>query len=357
MDRVTHSDLGVIEGFYGSTWSWQARHDMARFMAGAGYRFYCYAPKADPYLRRRWRENWPQQEFRQLLTFREQCRSLGLQWGLGLSPFELWQDWGSSARLQLLSKLDEILALQPDRLCLLFDDMRGDWPDIAAIQAVIANEVQSYCGIPLLLCPTYYSFDPILEQLFGNRPAQYWQQLGSDLNDDIAVLWTGDLVISPQLAPAGLQDITTRLGRKPVLWDNVIANDGRRSSPFLPLQSIQQRVVMAHDNVAGHLINPMNQPYLAHLVLRTATYDSDIERRDSDIEALARALKDTCSAALAARIESDLSLLRSVGLEQMDEQTRNGLVVAYSKFEEPCAFDVLHWLNGQYRFDPQCLTG
>jgi hypothetical protein len=349
-DRTSNADLGVIEGFYGRTWSWQARYDMARFLVSAGYRFYCYAPKADAYLRKRWREQWPQQDFHQLLQFREQCRAQGLEWGAGLSPFELWQDWGSSARQQLTSKLDEILALQPDRLCLLFDDMRGDWPDIASIQAEIANEVQSYCGIPLLMCPTYYSFDPILEQLFGDRPAQYWQQLGADLHNDIAVLWTGDLVISPQLPAEGLQDISARLGRKPVLWDNVIANDGRRSSPFLPLQSIRQRVVSALDNVEGHLINPMNQPYLAQLVLRTATCDSESN-------ALATALSESCSAELAARILSDLPIFREVGLEQMDDSTRHELVTAYSKFEEPCALDVQDWLGGQYRFDPQCLTG
>lgn len=350
IDRTSASDLGVIEGFYGKTWSWQARQDMARFLAGAGYHFYCYAPKADPYLRKRWREQWPQQEFRQLLVFREQCRTLGLQWGVGLSPFELWQDWGSSARQQLTSKLDEILALQPDRLCLLFDDMHGDWPDIASIQAEIANEVQSYCGIPLLLCPTYYSFDPILEQLFGPRPAQYWQQLGSDLHDDIAILWTGDLVISPQLYAEGLHDIAGRLGRKTVLWDNVIANDGRRSSPFLPLQSIQQRVGSAAEEVAGHLINPMNQPYLAQLVLRTATLESDTD-------ALVMALNEICSSGLAAQIQRDLGLMKNVGLEQLDDRVRDQLITAYSQFKEPCALDVLDWLQGHYRFDPECLTG
>lgn len=349
-DCADTADLGVIEGFYGNTWSWQARHDMAQFLVESGYRFYCYAPKADAYLRRRWREQWPQGEFRQLLQFREQCRSLGLDWGLGFSPFELWQDWGSSARQQLISKLDEILALQPDRLCLLFDDMRGDWPDIASIQAEIANEVQSHCGIPLLLCPTYYSFDPILEQLFGDRPAQYWQQLGADLRDDIAILWTGDLVISPQLAADGLRDIASQLGRKPVLWDNVIANDGRKSSPFLPLQSIRQRVAAAAAEVAGHLINPMNQPYLAQLVLRTATCNSDDD-------ALERVLEERCSPALAARILADLPVMRSVGLEQMDEASRSALVTAYSRFAEPAAVDVLHWLDGRYRFDPECLTG
>lgn len=342
--------LGVIEGFYGPVWSWQARADMARFLVGHGYRFYCYAPKADRYLRHQWREPWPVQEFSLLQSFRAQCRTLGLEWGVGLSPFEIWQDWTANAKQQLYRKLDEILQLQPDRLCLLFDDMRGDWPDIAVIQADIANEVSQRCSIPLLLCPTYYSFDPILEQLFGQRPTVYWQQLGSRLMPAIDILWTGDLVISPQLPVQGLRDISAALGRKPVLWDNVIANDGRRSSPFLPLQSISSRVRAAASEVTAHLINPMNQPYLAQLVLQTAT-------ASPGHDTLQDALVASCSAGLAAQIHGDLALFRDTGLEQLDEPHRQQLIATYSKYAESQAVDVLHWLNGHYRFDPQCLTG
>ena len=52
-------DLGIIEGFYGKPWSWEERAASVAFLAPRGFTFHLYAPKADPYLRRRWREPHP----------------------------------------------------------------------------------------------------------------------------------------------------------------------------------------------------------------------------------------------------------------------------------------------------------
>ena len=59
-------ELGIIEGYYGQPWSWAMRQDQVRFLAGHGYGFYIYAPKADLLLRERWREDYPQETADQL---------------------------------------------------------------------------------------------------------------------------------------------------------------------------------------------------------------------------------------------------------------------------------------------------
>src|SRR5690606_16908444 len=82
--------LGVIEGFFGRSWSWQDRADYARFLATSGYHFYIYAPKNDHYLRRQWQQDWPEAEFQQLQRLRDIYRHQQLGFGLGLSPFELY---------------------------------------------------------------------------------------------------------------------------------------------------------------------------------------------------------------------------------------------------------------------------
>ena len=56
MEGKTQFAAGVIEGFFGRSWDWPARHSCADFLRHHGYQFYIYAPKSDPYLRRRWRE-------------------------------------------------------------------------------------------------------------------------------------------------------------------------------------------------------------------------------------------------------------------------------------------------------------
>ena len=48
-------ELGLIEGYYGAPWSWQARETTIAALKPHGYGFYIYAPKADAFLRKRWR--------------------------------------------------------------------------------------------------------------------------------------------------------------------------------------------------------------------------------------------------------------------------------------------------------------
>ena len=50
-------ELGVIEGYYGKPWSWDARRDVVARLAPHGYGFFHYAPKSDPILRRRWQRH------------------------------------------------------------------------------------------------------------------------------------------------------------------------------------------------------------------------------------------------------------------------------------------------------------
>src|SRR5919108_339103 len=91
-------ELGIIEGFYGKPWTWAARAAAVDYLAPHGYRFYLYAPKADAYLRRRWQENHPPEVAARLRDLARHCRSLGVRFGIGLSPYELYLDFGASRR-------------------------------------------------------------------------------------------------------------------------------------------------------------------------------------------------------------------------------------------------------------------
>ncbi|NDC88562.1 MAG: hypothetical protein EB075_07120 [Bacteroidetes bacterium] len=46
--------LGVVEGFFGKSWSWEARRHYAQFLSGNGFTTYLYAPKNDDYFRKHW---------------------------------------------------------------------------------------------------------------------------------------------------------------------------------------------------------------------------------------------------------------------------------------------------------------
>ncbi len=128
-------ELGIIEGYFGRPWDWAARADVVATLAPAGYRFFLHAPKADAFLRRRWREPHPDVEMEAIAAFAGICRERGVRFGIGLSPYEAYIDFDSATRDALAAKLGWLDSLGLDDLAILFDDMRGDLPDLAERQA------------------------------------------------------------------------------------------------------------------------------------------------------------------------------------------------------------------------------
>ncbi|MBA3729989.1 MAG: beta-N-acetylglucosaminidase domain-containing protein, partial [Sphingomonas sp.] len=88
-------------------------------------RFFHYAPKGDPWLRRRWTEPYPDAELERLTAFGRACRSAGVRFGVGLSPFEAHRGFDAPMRAALEAKIDQLNSAGTDELGILFDDMEG----------------------------------------------------------------------------------------------------------------------------------------------------------------------------------------------------------------------------------------
>src|SRR5688500_296851 len=158
-------ELGIIEGFYGKPWTWAEREATIAFLAPHGYGFYLYAPKADPYLRRHWRDPYPEHLAGSLARLAESCRERGVRFGVGLSPYEIFLGFDDGARAALGEKLAFLDELGVVDLAVLFDDMRGDLPDLAARQAEVVEWIAGRTAAErLLVCPSYYSDDPVLDR-------------------------------------------------------------------------------------------------------------------------------------------------------------------------------------------------
>jgi hyaluronoglucosaminidase len=341
-------ELGIIEGFFGRPWNWAQRAEAVRFLAPHGYRFYLYAPKADFHLRRRWQEPYPEAELAALADFRETCRAEGVRFGIGLSPFELhlhpergWQD-------RLAGKLAELVQLKPDDLAILFDDMRGDVPDLAERQAAIVH----FCaerGIAgrMLCCPSYYSDDPILDVAFGQRPPFYLDQLGRLLDPAIRIFWTGTEVCAREFTPGHLARVAGQLRRKPTLWDNYPVNDGARMSQHLHLRAFTGRPAGIAGQIAAHGVNPASQPLLSRVPLLTLA--ESYARGDAyDYgAAFQRAARAVLGDDLAERVGRDLIALQDRGLDRLGER-RAALRSRYAAFAHPAAREILAWLDGQW---------
>jgi hyaluronoglucosaminidase len=342
-------ELGIIEGFYGKPWTWDEREETASFLAPHGYRFYLYAPKADPYLRRRWEEDHPEEMADRLARLAERCREMGVRFGVGLSPYEIYRGFDRAAREALARKLSFFDELGVQDLAILFDDMRGDTPNLADRQAEIVHWAKERTGADrLLVCPTYYSDDPILDRVFGERPEGYIDRLGASLDPSIEIFWTGAEVCSREFSPGHLRRVTEQLGRKPFLWDNYPVNDGQRMSQYLHLRGFTGRPAAIGEHIAAHGINPALQPTLTRIPALTLV---ESYRRGADYQygnATGEAAVEVLGEDLGTRVREDVLVLQDVGLDRLSEK-EDMLRERYTGLDHPGAREIIGWLDGQYR--------
>ncbi|MEQ9463888.1 MAG: beta-N-acetylglucosaminidase domain-containing protein [Haliea sp.] len=342
---------GVVEGFYGRPWSHQLRLEYAGILRQLGLNSYLYAPKGDPFLRKQWQRDWPPGEWRQLRELAAHFAAAGVRFGVGLSPFLLYAGYGAMERRQLQGKIERLNQLQAPLLAVLFDDMPGAQPDLAGRQAEIVADIRAWTAASrVLVCPTYYSFDAVLERHFGRRPRTYWADLGRLLPADVDLLWTGNEVCSPAVSAADLEQAQDALGRPVVLWDNYPVNDGAVRSRHLYLDPLAQRSCSGSAALRGHFCNPMIQglcslPALLGLAQLYTGADGLADRVPASV----------LGAETWGQLQRDCGLFRDLGLD-MSEPRRQALEMLYSGLPGAAAAEVVRWLRGEDGFDPACLT-
>ncbi len=268
---------GVIEGFYGQPWSQAERLELFDRMSGWGLNTYFYAPKDDLKHRAIWREPYSESELNILGALIQGCRQHKIHFIYGLSP-GLDIRYGKDADLELVrKKFEQMLALGCRDFSLLFDDLPermipGDGNQqgsLASAQCDVANAVFQWIrgkvgDARLLFCPTPYCGRMVARKHGG---ADYLSTVGKTLLPEIGVLWTGPEIVSPEISVAHVEDIQALLRRKPIIWDNLHANDydGRRF--FCGPYSGRPREL--RNAVGGILCNPNNEFPLNYVPLRT----------------------------------------------------------------------------------------
>jgi hyaluronoglucosaminidase len=348
--------LGVIEGFYGETWGWQARSEALPFLAQAGFTFFIYAPKSDRRLRREWRQAHDPRDAKELRDFGAACRAAGIGFGVGLTPLALHEEWSGEGRKALEQRLESLRSLRLDWLGVLFDDMRGDMPGLAQTQADIVKVVADAGVAPrLMMCPTYYSDASILDRLFGDRPSGYLRELGRAMDNAVGICWTGEQVVSETYTAAHLDRVADEMGQKPLIWDNYPVNDGPRMSRFLHLRA-PQRGPEILPRVEGLMMNPMNQSWLSRIPMLAAAESLQGRGSGSSDGDTVRAIRRLLPADLAGQLSADWRTFQEVGMERLDARERDELLAIYSGIEHPAAAEIARWLRGDYAVSAEILT-
>lgn len=350
------SELGIIEGYFGRAWGWGARADVITRLALAGYRFFHYAPKAEALLRKRWQEPFGAGGLAPIAHFAGQCRDAGMRFGVGLTPFGVQFGFGAEERAALKVKLAELDAAGIDDCAILFDDMEGAIPELASRQAEVMSFVLDHSHASrFFLCPSYYSDDPVLDRVFGQRPDNYLAELGRLIDSAVAIYWTGEEVCARDVSCGHLADVSELLRRKPALWDNYPVNDGPRMSQYLHLRAFTGRSAAAGTMLSHHAINPLSQPLLGCIPAQTLPMLYERGEAYRYGSAFMEAAADVVGPDLAAMLQADLLTFNDSGLDRMSDERKAKLALRYAAIDHPAAREVIDWLNGGYAITGEML--
>ncbi|WKX93047.1 hypothetical protein Q1695_010797 [Nippostrongylus brasiliensis] len=132
-------------------------------------------------------------------------------------------------------------------------------------QVAVANDVYEYLGHPqFFFCPTEYCESRAVPSL---EHSEYLTTLGKDLHSDVHILWTGSRVISRYITVAHGRSVAKVLRRKPLIWDNLHANDYDQKRVFMG--DFSGRPVALKTEIAALLMNPSCKYELNFVPLHT----------------------------------------------------------------------------------------
>ncbi|XP_063191233.1 protein O-GlcNAcase-like isoform X3 [Chroicocephalus ridibundus] len=210
----------------------EQRKLLFQWLKHRGLNCYMYAPKDELKHRLLWREPYTEHEAARMRSLIEAAQEQGVEFVFAISAGQDMVFSSAGDRLLLQQKLRQVAAMGCHSFALLFDDIdpcmcqadRDVFPSLAQAQASVANEVYRELGQPsvFLFCPTEYC-----SSLCSPSPTKscYLLTLGQELLPGIGVIWTGPKVVSQELSATLLEEVEGVLRRRPVIWDNLYAND------------------------------------------------------------------------------------------------------------------------------------
>jgi protein O-GlcNAcase/histone acetyltransferase len=265
---------GTLEGFYGRPWQLDQRLQLFQWMhEWEGMNTYMYAPKDDLYHRSKWRELYPDEELSVLKNLIQSCHKKELDFIYAIAPgldimYSHENDWNF-----LIKKVNQLREIGCKQFAILFDDIPSKLSDndqksfssFARAHAHITNRLFKHIsGLPLFFCPTVYCGQMADDDVKGNT---YLNELGELLHKQIGFFWTGPKIVSEEITVESIKELEKVIKRKPIIWDNIHANDyDIRQIFFGPYSG---RSLELKNELAGILSNPNCQFWANYNPLRT----------------------------------------------------------------------------------------
>ena len=279
---------GVVEGFYGTPWSHEARLRQLEFYGRNKMNVYLYGPKDDPYHSTpNWRKPYPAKEASQLKELVDKANENGVIFYWAIHP---GQDikWNEEDRDLLLKKFESMYQLGVRAFAVFFDDISGEGTK-AEKQAELLNYLDDHFVKvkgdvePLVMCPTEYN------KSWSDVKGGYLTTLGDKLNKGIQIMWTGNRVIAC-IDKESMDFINPLLKRKAYIWWNFPVSDYVRD--HLLMGPVYGNGLDIKDDMSAFVSNPMERAEASKIALYSvADYAWNLEKYDSNVS-WKRAIRD-----------------------------------------------------------------
>uniref|UniRef100_A0A1I8AGY3 protein O-GlcNAcase n=1 Tax=Steinernema glaseri TaxID=37863 RepID=A0A1I8AGY3_9BILA len=260
---------GVVEGFYGRPWTTDQRRHLFRQLRDLGMNTYLYAPKDDVKHRAEWRQLYTSEETDHLQSLITAAKECDITFVYALSPgIDIIYSSAKDVKA-IQEKLTQVRTFGCNAFAILFDDIettmnpqdKKHFSSFVMAQLTVTNTVFESLDSPMFFfCPTEYCESRAVPSL---SESDYLSTLGQKLLPDIKIMWTGPRVVSRILTPEHIEKVSEVLRRKPVIWDNLHANDYDPKRVFLG--PFAGRSVGLKQQLGGLLLNP-NCKYEANFV-------------------------------------------------------------------------------------------
>lgn len=308
--------VGIVEGFFStplSPWTHRERCTTIEFVSreAPGLNCYFYCPKNDRRVTERWASPYEGSGARELQALTKRCRRRGIETIYGLNP--LLDDLDpTEPRLRarwlraVTAKLDHVLSLGFEGICLLFDDIP------------LAYDVAD--NAPLVVTPGEQMMIDLVNEIharFQKRVSRFWF-CGPDycfrratpltrglrfLHPEIGVVWTGNEIFVKNISASDLSRVKRLLGkdREIIYWVNYPVNDCEQGVGTFNLGGIPCPTPDVVDKLGAFLVNPMRECYAnlpAYVTLsRLAKDPRGYRRGEAWQQALRTMFEDNAAAA------------------------------------------------------------
>ncbi len=225
------TERGVVEGYYGTPWSTEARKSLFRFFGRNKMNLYIYGPKDDHYHHGGGcYEPYPKDKGKEIAGLVKAARESHVRFVWAIHPANTvdWNRDGGRPQLnQLCKKLEQMYKLGVRDFGVFVDDSFGEIGKPER-QADVCNyilkhfirkhpeDVTQY----LIMVPTGYN------RAWTN--SEFLSTLGNRLDKSTRVMWTGDSVVNDITLP-GQRWVHEQLGRPTFIWWNWPCSDFKRS--------------------------------------------------------------------------------------------------------------------------------